>query len=77
MSNKRQFLSEISREGEQICVVRYIYETNPPECHVCRLRRFCEEQRSDEEIADITAQFEREAFRRDFNEMMEEEEYYN
>lgn len=77
MSNKRQFLSEISRDGEQICIVRDLYETNPPECRICRLRRFCEEQRSDDEIDELTGQLNREAFHREFNEMMEDEGYYD
>ena len=77
MNDERQFLSEIERDGEQICIIRDIYERIPPECERCGLRRFCESPRSDDDINKLMVHIERNIFRRDFFDQMEEDGYYD
>lgn len=77
MSNERQFLSEIYVDGEQVCVVRDVLGGHPPECGRCVYLRFCEETRSHEEIVDLFIEAERQSFRRDLTEHLEEQGYYD
>lgn len=77
MNDERQFLSEIERDGEQVCIIRNLYERIPPECMKCGLLRFCESPRSDEDISKLMVQIGRNGFRRDFFDQMEEDGYYD
>lgn len=77
MSNERQFLSEITRNGEQLCVIRDIYEKIPPECHQCGLLRFCESQRSDADIESLMIRIGRNEYRNEFFQVAEEDGYYD
>ena len=78
MSHERQFLSEIERYGEQVCVMRDIFERIPPgDCNRCSLLRFCEKPRSDSDIAKLLERAERNAYREQFFADMEEQEYYD
>ena len=77
MSNERQFLSEITRDGEQLCVIRDMYDEIPPECHRCRLLRFCEEQRTDNDIESLMIQIGKSQYRHEFFGIAEEDGYYD
>lgn len=78
MNKERVFLSEIERYGEQVCVIRDLFERiPPPDCSGCGLLRFCEEPRSDEDIERLTERIGRNSFRRDFFDQMEEDGYYD
>lgn len=77
MSNERQFLSEITRNGEQLCVIRDLYDEIPPECHQCGLLRFCEEQRSDGDIESLMIKIGQDKYRHEFFKVAEEDGYYD
>lgn len=77
MDKERQFWSEIYVDGEQLCIMRDIYERIPPECHKCAFRRICEEPRSDEALSKVLDRVERLMYRAEFFEQMEELEYYD
>ena len=77
MNNERQFLSEIIRGGEQYCVIRDLFEKIPPECNKCGLLRFCENPRSNDDIANLVISVGRNLYRRDFFEIAEEDGYYD
>lgn len=77
MGDKRQFLSEIIRDGEQLCVIRDLYDKIPPECQRCGLLRFCEEPRTDDDIESLMIQIGRNQYRNEFFEIAEEDGYYD
>lgn len=78
MNDERVFLSEIERFGEQICVIRDIFERiPPPDCNECGLLRFCEEPRSDEDIEKLSERIALNSYRRDFFSRMEEDGNYD
>ena len=77
MNGERQFISEIELDGEQICIIRDMYERIPPACERCGLMRFCESPRSSEDISKLIVRIGRDGFRRDFFEQMEEDGYYD
>ena len=75
MNDEQLCLSEITRDGEQLCIVRDIYEKVPPACDVCGLLRFCEKPRSEEDIDKLLVEIGRRRFRREYFEQMEDAEY--
>ena len=76
MQNDRQWLTEVRVDGELYCVIRDLYEQNPPECNECGLLRFCERPRSAEDIDKLQVRVGRNAHRREFFEQMEDDGYY-
>lgn len=77
MDKERQFWSEIYVDGEQLCIMRDIYERIPPECYECGFRRVCEEPRSEEALSKVFDRVERLMHRAEFFEQMEEFGYYD
>lgn len=77
MSDERQFLSEIYRDGEQYCIIRDLFERIPPECNKCGLLRFCEEPRSNDDIESLLIRVGRNMYRNEFFEIAEEDGYYD
>lgn len=77
MNGERQFLSEIERDGEQVCIIRDKLEKIPPECTECSLLRFCESPRSDEDISKLVGRILRCNYRHNFFTKMEELGYYD
>ena len=77
MKGEWQCLSEIERYGETFCLIRDYYGRIPPACGRCVLLRFCEQPRSDEDIEKMVIRIERDDFRSDFFDQMEEDGYYD
>lgn len=70
-------ISEIVRDGEQVCIARDYLGVEPSTCAVCGAMRFCEKDRSDDDIAKLLDRIWRDGFRRNFFWSMEEDGYYD
>ena len=75
MSEGTKCISEIIRYGEQLCLLRDVYEKANPDCGNCPLVKFCEKERTDEEIVDLVVELGKGVYRREYFGQMEEAEY--
>lgn len=75
MNGRTTLESLIERDGEIICIVRDIYEINPPECEKCVLRKVCNMKLSEIQLDAVIDRINRNIFTREFYESLNE--YYD
>lgn len=72
MQGEKTLESLIRIDGQQICIIRDIYERNAPECRRCRLRKVCTTPTSQAKLDELVEQLNRNIYRREFYEDLNE-----
>lgn len=62
--------SQITIDGETVCIIRDLYERNAPLCNVCGLRRICCQPLTEEQLDLVRDKIDRQLYRAEFWEEM-------
>ena len=72
MQDSKYLESMIERYGEQVCIIRDLYERRAPECAKCGLRKVCNTPMPEDELERVLDQINHNIARREYFEDLNE-----